>query len=596
MVHIIGLKEGVKFRELPEKLQNLMDRIFEDHEPADYEEWFKFGAIEAAKSYYLYVPFLDKIVSFPKQYFKTYSVNNNNNLESRYNGSYYKTKEGIQFLKKIQQMHQKNTQIEEVTSTGSVGGSYETAFPATKKDMEELEALKRNPSNMYKEDQEIIQEIKIKAFKQLMAEKYIYGSAAAKASNKNSNASPEKKSMPKQTKNVPKAKNDLVDSKTRRLTDDEKIEAHKNGLTDLKYDNISEKAKENNEANLKAGDGGKSGNWAGENYSDPNLGKKMIDAAKKRANAKREKDATMAGVSVGDDFESVPHAGAISKSHGFKENKTINKNVVSENKKISDKKHRNKQGFYHYDKDGNYLSYSKYPKAADTLAKSGKIATTTIEVKADGKERKFDNTNILKDKGMTETIKKYTFKHRIFETVDEASKFIPSPAKSADNIFIMEDKLGNNIKFKWTGLESGVCEVLEENFPEKQTLFENGVDKFATYDSEEAFGKSSINEDENFFSMLTMLKESTLDNEKKIFDLNKIFKQYHHTKLTRDVNQNLVLTVNGSYDLADETVGFVLKIKYAGNDLYDVEVTEEDSFNELTGVTKDYIIKKYLQP
>jgi hypothetical protein len=550
MISHIGLKDGQSFNKLPKEVSGLLKKLFSEFHPADFEVWVKFGAIDAGKeNYVLFVPFMNDFVKFSKKFFDTKDTLNNPELEKRYNGQYYKTHEGKRTLERILDRYakkqEKETEVQEivgeVTSTGSVGGSYEVAFPASKEDMKELEALKRNPHKMYVEndndkiqekmankDQNIVEEITVAAFKQIMVEKYVYDSPAAKESAKNATKEVERKSMPKKEKSSPKKENELVDSKNRRLTDEEKLEAHQNGQTDIRYDGISDKARENNEENLKHGDGGEDGLWAGENYSDPKLGEKMAADAKKRNDAQREKDAQRAGVSVGDDFESVPQVGVVSRKHGFKESKNKKGNILAEVISIEDTEYRQKLAekgykYFFYNNDGNLISKSKNNPSALALAKrtkGTKLATRVVEVMSN-EERTFNWTQYLSKNGFKleeenqPTMKKYMFKNQLFESAEDAVDFVPQKAKLHENVFLMEDSENNSIKFEWIGnKDEGSVRLLEEKFPKRAQLLENKRENLSNYDSEKTLGKTNLNEDNFFFDMFGSVNEN-VESEKK---------------------------------------------------------------------------------
>lgn len=106
----------------------------------------------------------------------------------------------------------------------------------------------------------------------------------------------------------------------------------------------------------------------------------------------------------------------------------------------------------------------------------------------------------------------------------------------------------------------------------------------------------SLNEVYNRLKSVS-LTESGFDTDKQMMDLKKLFDKYQHTKLSRDGQQNLTLTVNGSYDAGEETVGVVLVFTPGTDGTFNV--TEKEQYTSpktRNGLSLDKIKQLYGGP
>lgn len=214
-------------------------------------------------------------------------------------------------------------ELQEATTTGSVGGSYETPFGFMKGDEKRLEDLKEN-----KKMNITLKELYAVVKKTLIKEE-VYSETPSKSTGDNMIATGEEKGKATSTKNAVKektydstaakatksstdktgtdakkaakdsakkaedyTKNNLKDSEvsdvneTKVQDDDQRIEAYANGLEDTQYDNISpEKQKQNKEylKNESAMDS--------PNSQDTGVNQQMADDAVKRNNEASNDDA-----------------------------------------------------------------------------------------------------------------------------------------------------------------------------------------------------------------------------------------------------------------------------------------------------------------
>lgn len=181
-----------------------------------------------------------------------------------------------------------NKDIEESTSTASVGGAYQTPFGG--------QIIKRK--TMDNNIVEITESQFNEMVKKVLAEEYVYGSEAGKATNKNKgktkNTAKEqmKRADKNQKPNVSDKQTSTYKKKSNPIAEDEELkekldtEAHQNGMQDLEYDNLPEQAKEQIKKGFEEG---------GE------AGKKLLDQAKKRAKSKDEVKEPL--VQMGGDIE-----------------------------------------------------------------------------------------------------------------------------------------------------------------------------------------------------------------------------------------------------------------------------------------------------
>lgn len=167
-----------------------------------------------------------------------------------------------------------NIDIEESTTTASVGGAYQTPFGG-----QTIKIKKMNENNIVEITESQFNEM----VKKVLAEEFVYGSEAGKATNKNKGATKStakqqtKKADDNQQPNISDKETATYYKKSNPVARDEDkkenldTEAHQNGMEDLEYDNLPDQAKEQIKKGFEEGG---------------DAGEKLLDQAKKRAKSK----------------------------------------------------------------------------------------------------------------------------------------------------------------------------------------------------------------------------------------------------------------------------------------------------------------------
>jgi hypothetical protein len=370
--------------------------------------------------------------------------------------------------------------MKEETTTGSVGGQYQTPLNVGK-------PIKRKNTYPPVNEQKIhlTEKEYMSLLKKVMVNEFVYNSGAGKNTSKS-------KTAPKRTdlNTITPEKNSFKPFMGNgQLTDHQRVSGYNGGMHDFTYDSLPEKAKKTNEKAFK--EGGKSA-------------QKIFDDAAKRA--EQRYDNTPAMVSLGGDIELDDKA------------KPKRKPSITESKKVIKESH--------YDKDSKFksLTQAQFDKLIEFLkAERGDEKTLAKYAKLTGQDTEWlskyhyeygkrnDEIKKLEDyykkSNPVKENKSFILPHGQVLTEDTLNQYLEDNSKKlANKDFIVEDAYGDRVYVKW----GKVVEIK----PLKNLLKENQQRETMTklFNNEKNNNKKYVFDENSYFN--NFFKKITNENIK----------------------------------------------------------------------------------